>query len=216
MAEIWNRVGFNLVGFEGEWWVLRVINVNSKLMIKKHFVFLIIFLSVLTSFTKTKEFPAINYQTIDGKMITNSFFNGKRTLVIMAHLGCPPAMLLIKDLQTLTTEKFQTIIILENTNQQIKDFNSDEKNDWSSIRQYFHLEPITINIVAECENSSTKSGDGNTIIDSQCRKLAKKIKTKDSPTLVFVDEKGTITNIIKGYFGDKERDERLGKLLEVH
>ncbi len=184
-------------------------------MKKKHFVFLIIFFSVLTSFTKTKEFPTINYQTIDGKIITNSFFKGKRTLVIMAHLGCPPAMLLLKDLQTLTTEKFQIIIILENTTQQVKDFNSVEKNDWSSIRQYFYLEPITINIVAECENSNIKYSDGNIIIDTQCRKLAKKIKTKDSPTLVFVDEKGKITNIIKGYFGDKERGERLRKLMEV-
>jgi len=184
-------------------------------MIKKHFAFLIIFFSVLTSFTKTKEFPVINYQTIDGKTITNSFLKGKRTLVIIAHLGCPPAMLLLKDLQTLTTEKFQTIIILENTTQQVKDFNSVEKNDWSGIRQYFKLEPITINIVAECEYSNTKSSGGNIIVESQCRKLAKKFKTKDSPTMVFVDEKGKITNIIKGYFGDKERDERLRKLMEV-
>ncbi len=184
-------------------------------MKKKHFVFLILFFWVLTSFTKTKEFPAINYQTIDGKTITNDFLKGKRTIFILAHLGCPPAMLLLKDLQTLTTYKFQTIVVLENTSQQVIDFNSVEKNDWSSIRHHFDLEPITINIVAECENSNIKHSDGNIILESQCRKLSKKIKTKDSPTLVFVDEKGEITNIIKGYFGDKERDERVRKLMDV-
>jgi thioredoxin-related protein len=136
-------------------------------------------------------------------------------MVIMAHLGCPAAMLLFKDLETLKTDQLQILIILEDSRQQVLDFNSTDKNLWSDVRNYFKLNPVEQVIIAECEASKIKHSGNDIRIETQCRKLAKKIKTKDSPTLVKVNEKGEITTIIKGYFGDQEQSERLRKFMEI-
>lgn len=180
--------------------------------VKFNCILLFIIFPFLTSYTKTKTFPAINYKTIEGKTINNDFFKEKKTLVIMAHLGCPPAMMLFRDLETLTTDKFQVLIILENTKEQINNFNALVKNDWSGIRNHFKLKPIMNNVIAECETSSIKKSGEDLIIGTQCRKLSRKIKTKSSPTLVFVNETGEISKVIKGYFGDKDQSDRLRKL----
>jgi len=164
-------------------------------MKKISWIFLLAFL--LTAFTKPKVFPIINYKTINGTSVTNEFFNEQKSIVILAHLGCPAAMLLSKDLEFMEAKNIQMLMILENTLQQINDFNSPEKNDWSGLRNYYEMKPLTGNIIAECNTSNIRKKDGNVIIGTQCRKLSKKINTKDSPTLIYVDEKGSITKIIK-------------------
>lgn len=171
---------------------------------------------VISSFKSTKKFPAINYKTIGGKTITNEIFKEKKTLAVLAHLGCPPAMMLLKDLEGLSNPGFQILVFLENSRQQILDFNAEEVNTWSIVRNHFRLQPLTGSIIAECETTRNKEKSGSDImIGSECRKLSKKLKTKDSPTLVLVKENGEISHILNGYFGDKERETRLEKLLKL-
>jgi hypothetical protein len=52
------------------------------------------------------------------------------------------------------------------------------------------------------------------VAGSECRKLSKKIRTKDSPTLVFVNEKREMVKIQKGYSGAAEKQQRMKVLLD--
>lgn len=182
-------------------------------MKKIHIIVLTILITTLTSFNYKREFPTINYQTIDGKNITNDFFKGKKTIVILGHLGCPAAMLLLEDLNSFEPEPFQILIFLENTHEQVMDFNSSEKNNWSSLRNYFKVQPITQNVIAECETENIERIGDDIIVGQQCRGLSKKIKTKTSPTIVYVDETGSIYKKLKGYYGDMNQIDRVKKLL---
>ncbi len=151
---------------------------------------------------KPKKFPEISYTTSEGKVFTNADFIGKETVVILFHLGCPPAMGLLKDLETLnsdTTQPRQIIGISENTRAQIEAFNSTTKNYWSDIRNSFQLQPVEIPLIGECEAIEVEDeSDG-----AQCRILAKKVNTNSSPTLVYVNTEGNIEEIKKGYLSDE-------------
>lgn len=182
----------------------------------KSLVNIILVFSILISFSfvpKNKKFPEINYYTLDGKHITNSFFNGKKTIVIMGHLGCPSAMLLLKDIETLNVDSVQTLTVLENTMAQVVDFNASDKNPWSSLRTHFRMNPITKNIIAECVKENVKKHGDNIIIGAQCSKLSRKIRTKSSPTMIFVDGTGNIYKKIEGYYDHKEQNHRIRTLL---
>jgi thioredoxin-related protein len=179
-----------------------------------HCLLLIFLLTLLSSFKNTKRFPEITEPCTDGRIIQADFFEGKRTLVIMAHLGCPPAMQLLKDLQSDSSLKFQTLLVLENSLQQVNDFNALDKNDWSGIRNHFGLMPMAMTTIAECKETTQKSKNNNMVAGSECRKLSKKIRTKDSPTLVFVNEKREMVKIQKGYSGAAEKQQRMKVLLD--
>ena len=166
-------------------------------------------------FPGKKKFPAFSYTTMEGRTITNEDIKGKRTLVITGYLGCGVAMRLMKDIEDLPdSSRSKIIVVLGNTPGQLKEFNSVDKNKWSSIRNYFHLEPFHGNIVAECKTENFIIENGDTIIGEQCRELTAKINTWSSPTLVYVDEKGYIYKKRKGYFGDEDKAERTRKMLE--
>src|SRR5688500_9945770 len=83
---------------------------------------------------KDKPFPEINYTTNQGSTFTNDDFKGKKTVVLLFHLGCPPAMGLLKDIEMMkaqSDDQTQIIGIVENTPEQIKQFNAEDKNEWS-------------------------------------------------------------------------------------
>jgi len=162
---------------------------------------------LMTGFiTKPKKFPEINYRTSEGKEFTNKDFLGKETVVVLFHLGCPPAMALLKDLETInpgTGEYPQIIGIAENTPAQIKAFNSDGDNDWADLRKSHQLKPVAIPLIGECDPGSLESENEMEGSGVQCRNLAKKIKTSSSPTLVYVNGQGNIITVKKGYVSDE-------------
>lgn len=164
-----------------------------------------------------KKFPAINYVTTEGKNFTNENFKGKNTVVVLFHLGCPPAMALLKDIETTDFQQngpVEFIGILENTPGQIREFNDTKDNDWSSIRENFQLNPVRIPLIGECESEKVNTDDpGNTVIGMQCRNLADKIKTRYSPTIVFVNSKGDIVKIKRGHPGKSRLQQDIDKYL---
>lgn len=161
-----------------------------------------VFSILLASWTLTNKFPKINYTTTHGKSITNEYFNDTTTIVVHFFIGCPGAMILVKDLQILEAEgelNSQVLLIAENTDDQILQFNSDEKNMWSRIRKYFGVGIITNDIVGECEKGKVEVINGDTIVGSQCKKLSKKLNIESSPTTYRINGKGEITGSFEGY-----------------
>ena len=169
----------------------------------------IIILFVLVSgFTnKPKKFPEISYVTNQGQNFTNTDFIGKNTIVVLFHLGCPPAMSVLRDIQVnklAQKNDIQIVGIVENTPQQIKDFNSSADNAWSEVRKQYNLEPVQIPLMGECSPSDERvDKDGTVIMGAQCDKVAKKIRTRYSPTLVYVNKEGNIVKVSKGYSGEE-------------
>jgi thioredoxin-related protein len=175
--------------------------------------FLIALSTVFCSFIKPKQFPIFNYQTIKGKEINNNYFKVKKTIVIMAHLGCPPAMLLFKDLEDIDTTQYQFLLVLENTKMQLQEFNADEKNMWSKLRKYFELKPIMMDAIAECDVPNLKYDGNDVIVAGQCRKLAKKLKSYSSPMIIYVNQNGEIMKKIDGYSSSNDKSSRVKLLL---
>jgi hypothetical protein len=162
-----------------------------------------------------KRFAPINYTTVDGKTITNDFFKGKRSIVIVGFLGCRYAMQLLKDIEDIPdSSRSRLLIVLGNTPQQLAGFNSADKNMWSSMRKYYKMKPLQGNIVADCETESIAVEGNDTIIGEQCRNLPGKIRTWTSPTLVYVNEEGFIYKKREGYFGDEDRAGRMERMLK--
>ena len=176
---------------------------------------LILLINTSTSVsTKPKLFPNFDYVSSDSKRITNEVFKTKNSIVILGHIGCPAFMQFIKDTQeTNITEQYQLIYLLENTNEQITQFNSNEDNPWSMTRKYFSLKPIEQIVVGECTNENVKTNGDDIVIENQCRKISKKLKTKYSPSIYFVNTNGEITKSFKGYFAGSTSQDRISKLL---
>jgi hypothetical protein len=169
----------------------------------KNLLILLGFLLISGSSKIEKKFPQLNHQTIDGKIITNEYFSKSKTIVIHFHLACPPAMTLLKDIENLSTDEFknyQFLFLLENTEDQVEKFYSDEKNIWSTIRKQYKLSNTNFDVIAECNKDRVKNKDGKIIITSQCRKLSRKLRTKSSPTIFRVNRSGIIEKKQKGYF----------------
>jgi thioredoxin-related protein len=177
-------------------------------------ILLFVFAS-FTPFSKPKVFPSFSKQTIDGKLIDNSFFERKKTIVILAHLGCPAAMQLIDDLYTSDTSKFQILLFLENTPFQVNLFNSDDKNMWSDLRNYFKLKPILNNLIAECETENLKKDGNDIIIGEQCKKISKKLKANGSPYIYHVNQQGEIVKMMDYYYGEKDKVQRVNKMMKI-
>ena len=170
----------------------------------------------LSAVNVKREFPEIKYTTNKGEAFTNESFMGKNTVVLLFHLGCPPAMGLIKDLESMNSQlgdSVQIIGIVENTPEQIKQFNSSEKNEWSDLRNSFQLAPIQIPLIGECGPVGI-IGEEAMAGEAQCRMIAKKINTTSSPTLVFVDSDGNIVKVKKGYLSSENTiDKRIDYLV---
>lgn len=172
-------------------------------------IFVYLFLIALVNSCKSRIFPEFNKLDINGNHISTNNFKGQNTLVIVGHLGCPAFMQLLDDFQSFRIDStFQVIVFLENTPQQLIEFNSDEINSWSSTRKHFKLSPIDGIIIPECSSENILVKNGQHIILSQCRKIARKLRTKSSPTSYLVKPDGKIHNSMVGYYlgaGAKER-----------
>ncbi len=149
-----------------------------------------------------KTFPDINFRTTKGKEITNEYFTGKKTLVAHLHLGCPPSMVLIKDLEELADENLQVLILSKNTEEQLNDFFSDKDgNTWSYLRKQFKIGQPDWDMVGVCSKDKSGVGSGGPVaLGAQCRKLSRKLKSKGSPTIFLVSENGKIINKKNGYY----------------
>ncbi len=188
--------------------------VSNKLMMNILLNLLLIINTTTFIVAKPKLFPKFNYTSSKSELITNEIFKTKSSILIVGHIGCPPLMQFIRDAQEANINKqFQLIYILENTNSQINQFNSTEENTWSRTRNYFKIEPMNEIIIGECNNEKLITTKDKIIIKSQCRKLSKKLKTKSSPTIYFVNEKGEITKYLKGYYSGMTSKERMDKLI---
>ncbi len=147
-----------------------------------------------------KPFPIINYTTLEGKLITNADLKGKNTVFVVMHIGCPAAMYMLKDMETINNPEVQYIILFENTKKQLLAFNESNDNLHSDVRKYFNLKPISGNILAECDVETINYDiQGNRQYGTECRKLSKKLKTKDTPSIYYINENGITTKIFKGY-----------------
>jgi hypothetical protein len=141
------------------------------------------------------------------------------TVVVVGYLGCPAAMTATKDLTDLNDkikclEKFENVFIFENTAEQIKDFNSNETNNWSALRKYFNLKPILNNVISDCESETLKTNGKDIIINRQCRNISKTLHTIDSPT-IFIVKDNKIIDRLKGYYSSTDQSERLEKLNKL-
>lgn len=161
--------------------------------------------ALFLSFALPKNFPTLAEQTLSGKTIDAAYFANKKTIVIHMFLGCPGATAGVRDIQAIQDsipDNIQVLFVLENTPNQVREFNSDENNDWSDIRKTQRMRPIIQDIVAECESPNVRiDEDGNMRIGQQCNKLSKELKIKYSPTFFFVNGDGKITKRQNGYRG---------------
>jgi hypothetical protein len=166
-------------------------------------------------FKPPHQFPQFELNTVEGKKLNNDCFKNKKSIVILAHLGCPPAMVLLRDIQKRRDLfNYQLIFILENTKEQVLKFNSDIVSIWSKTRKQFEMMPITENVIAECSTEKISYRKGNIIIDSQCRKMSKKLKTKSSPSIYFVNEMGEIYRSVFGYPVENTLEQRVKSFLK--
>ena len=186
----------------------------------KPYFFLFIGLFVLSfHILKLKPFPELNHQNSQGELITNDYFkNQDLTLVVYGYLGCSPMMNLMKDLQTLSEQNVampKVLIVFQNTESEFEQFNGLDENRWSKLRVHYNLEPIIFDVITECERSKSEYKDGDFIVVPSCRKLGKKLKTKSSPTLVFVNKNGLIIKMEKGYYSKSNTEKLLIKIKTV-
>ena len=189
-------------------------NVSNKLMINILLNLILLINTSTTSSIKPRLFPSFDYVSSNSIRITNEVFKTKNSIVVLGHIGCPAFMQFIKDTQeTNVMEQYQLIYLLENTNDQISQFNSNEENPWSTTRKYFELMPLKDIVVGECSSENIKTDDKDIVIEKQCRKISKKLKTKYSPSFYFVNTKGEIIKSFKGYFYGLTSQDRLSKLI---
>lgn len=156
------------------------------------------------SFSSNEEFPNFEGTTYKGKEFSNKDFLGKKTFVLMGHIECPPMLKLMVDLdslqQVIDTSKFQIIGILENTTDHLDQFfSNDTASIYVTLKNKFKIDTLRYPLIAECETEKTKTKNGILLIKNHCRKLAKKVHTKSSPTYFLVDENGVILKRHDGY-----------------
>ena len=164
---------------------------------------------------KIRVFPPFKVATIANDTLNNAYFKNKKTIVILAHLGCAPAMVLLRDIQKRSDLfDYQHLIVLENTKKQIEEFNADSASIWNETRLHYGLLPIQENVVAECPKETVKFVNGVAMIGSQCRKMSKDLRTKSSPTIYIVNEMGMIERKVEGYPIDNTLEVRVKSLLK--
>lgn len=159
---------------------------------------------LLSTFCNAQQFPNISTSTLEGKEFVSTMLQGKTTVVILLHLGCPPAMNLIRDVQEATRKKIELpeiIWIFENNKEQLAEFNKDGDLIWSRMRYHFQLSPLNENVIPYCTNKSEikTNEEGVKIIGSQCDELSKKLDAAYCPTIFFVNPSGQIIKKTIGY-----------------
>lgn len=164
------------------------------------------------------KFPQLNHMAMDGQRITNQYFEGKRTIVVLTHLGCPWSTILLSDLLNIKrNNSVQELVIFENTAAQINAYNSELTNTWSNIRKHLEAKPIDeLTIIAECDRETLATTNlGKERIRRQCHKLGKKLPGNGAPLIYFVDEAGRIYHKeVRGYIANAIQAKRIAWLKE--
>jgi peroxiredoxin len=182
---------------------------NSRLT-RIPFVLLLWLLLASSSTSITRKFPSFELRDSNGHIHSEKLFQNKRTLVVLNYLGCYHAMKLMKDLDslalTIDTSKYQIIVMLENSENQIKEFYSSKQNGPSDLRKDFKIDASDYLILAQCRirklHRSTKKV-------TSCNPISRKLFTAASPTSYLVDERGKIRKKSKGYVSLSPIDERM-------
>jgi peroxiredoxin len=90
-------------------------------------ILLLAFILIFSNAFSQKKFPKFSYVSLNNKTIDNTIFKGKKTIVVLFHIGCPPAFTLLTDLETLKkkldSNNIQVIGIVQNTREQLTKFN---------------------------------------------------------------------------------------------
>lgn len=167
-----------------------------------------ILISTNLDLSKPKKFPKLEHYTVKGEMITNDYFKeNEKTLVVHGFIGCEGMMYVLKDLQVLEKEgeNFPNVLLIfENSINQFNNFNDTIVTPLSKLREYYDLEPITYDVIAECGETTMKSKNGDIEIGSECRKLGRKLQTRSSPTTFLVNSTGEIIKKEKSYHTKKD------------
>ena len=112
-----------------------------------------------------KRFPKFNYVTIQGDSISNKTLLNKSTIIIVGHISCPGMLFLLRDLQKFSPDSIQTILLLENTKEQIFAFNANDTNDiWGGMRQMFKVAPINFSTVTFCDKPKLEKKKNGTVV----------------------------------------------------
>ena len=169
-------------------------------------IVLIIAILHLGMFPFSRPFPKFQYTDQYGNTISEEVFTGKKTVVIHCHLGCQAAMNALIDLNRFLAEldssKRQIVGIFENTPWQVSDFFSPDTTLWTGFKKYFPgLEKPVFSMLAECgKEILEENADGDTVISIQCRKVSRKLATRISPSIYWVNEKGNIEKRMRYYY----------------
>jgi|TARA_B110000971_G_scaffold67666_1_gene69367 hypothetical protein len=119
-------------------------------------------------------------------------------------------MKLMKDLDslalTIDTSRYQIIVLLENSENQIKEFYSSKQNGPSDLREDFKTDAPDYLILAQCR---IRKLHRNTKKVTSCNPISRKLFTAASPTSYLVDERGKIRKKSKGYVSLSPIDERI-------
>ena len=119
-------------------------------------------------------------------------------------------MKLMKDLDslalTIDTSRYQIIVLLENSENQIKEFYSSKQNGPSDLREDFKIDAPDYLILAQCR---IRKLHRNTKKVTSCNPISRKLFTAASPTSYLVDERGKIRKKSKGYVSLSPIDERI-------
>lgn len=176
--------------------------------------FSLLFFIFLSSNLWAKNFPKFKLKDIDNNIWTEDSLLGKKSIIVLFHLGCPGAMSLLNDLDSLKNDnpELQVFAFAENTQEQLKLFFGNEKNDWTTIREYFKTkEKLNYPILAECEEPYKENGE--VVITTQCRVISKQVHSKNSPTILLIDDQGEILkNYKKGYIAFSPIENRMNWL----
>lgn len=174
------------------------------------FVLLLWLLLASSSTSVTRKFPSFELSDSNGHIHSEKLFQNKRTLVVVNYLGCYHAMKLMKDLDslalTIDTNKYQIVVMLENSENQIKEFYSSEQNGPSDLRKDFEINASNYLILAQCRIRKLRR---NTKKATSCNPISKKLFTAASPTSYLVDERGKIQKKSKGYVSLSPISERM-------
>jgi hypothetical protein len=159
---------------------------------------------LLVNCTLNKKFPKFDSKAYSGQELNNELFTGKKTIVIMGHIECPPMILALKDLETyqgdFDSSGVQILAFLENTEEHLDKFYQDTASIWGWFRNNFEIDTLTYPLIAECKcEKITQTKEGVPQISRHCRKLAWRVWTFSSPTFLLVNGNGKILKRKKGY-----------------
>jgi hypothetical protein len=180
-------------------------------------IFCIFALFNQTSCIVNRSFPEFNFINLQHETIDNGAFKDRTTLVVLFHLGCYPAMVLLKDLEYFkkANPDINIMCMTENTPTQLDQFYGDTNSYCYGLAQQFSLDTTSLNIIAVCDgNDKILTSQGDTVIQRQCQTMSNMLRTKSSPTLVLVEDNGKILKFERGYWIHPDWKVRLKHLQE--